>query len=90
MHLANHMRVVGRNKVFQHAAAAGRANTLGAENIFLRDRDTGQRTRLAGLDSAVRRVSLRQRAIRSDRDVAVELRIEALDALQIMLGQLAA
>ena len=82
------MRVIGGDEVFQHARAARRRPSRGAEEILVRDRNAGERHRVAARDACVGRARLREGLLAIDGDEGVEARIEALDPLEARRRQL--
>ena len=63
---------------------------FGAENVFLRDRDAGERTGLSRSDHLVGRLRLRQTHRFVDGDKGIVLRVGLLNALQKFGGQFGA
>ena len=84
----DHMRVVGGDEVFQHARAARRRPSRGAEEILVSDRNAGERHCVAARDACVGRARLREGLLPIDGDEGVEARIEALDPLEARRRQL--
>ena len=81
-------RVIGRDEVVEHPRTATGLQTLGTEDVLVRDRDAGQRPGLAGSERLVGTLGRRERRFGRHRDEGVQRRIEPRDALQIMPGQL--
>ena len=78
----DHLRIVGCGKVGEDFRAAGGAPAFGAKNVFLGDRDAGERPGLALGNPLIRRIRLRQRFLGVDRDEGVERGIELRDAVE--------
>ena len=84
----DHRRVVGRDEVVEHPRAAGGAPALGAENVFLRQRDAGQRAGLAARQALVGGTRLGQTLLGIDADEGVECWIVSGNAVEVELSQL--
>src|SRR6185312_17527348 len=73
---------VRRHEVLEDPRARGRAPSLRAEEVLVRDGDAGERAGLAARDSKVRRTRLREAPFLVERDEGVEGLAELLDAAQ--------
>ncbi len=80
--------IVGRDEVLEHPRTTAGTQPGGAEDILVGDRDTGQRTGLARLQRLIGTLGGGERRLGGDRDEAVQARIETLDPLEIVAGEL--
>ena len=86
----DHVRVVRAHEVRKHFRAAGSAPALRNEDVLVRDRNPGQRLRVALRDTFVRRARLRKAFLGIDGDERVERTVQSRGAIEEELGQLCA
>src|SRR5690606_16787327 len=84
----DHVCVVRADEVGEHFGRAGRTQTFGAEDVLVRERDTGQRAGGPGGDGRVGGFGLFEGVCAVYGDEAVELAVEPLDAVEEQLGEL--
>ena len=79
---------VGRDKIVKDARPAGRADPFGQEDVFQRQRNSGQHVHVARRDATVGRFGPSQRLLRCDRDERADLGLHRLYSRQHGFGRL--
>ena len=88
-HFFDRMRIARRHVVFEQLRMRRRADAGGAVDVLVRDRDAVERpTQRARHLPRLRRLGIGQRTLLRHHQEGVELRIEALDAIEMRLRKL--
>jgi hypothetical protein len=86
-----HVRVVGRDEVFQHLRRTRGAHTARADKVFERNGHAAQRANILALRQAVvEQVGTTERFFGQDGDKRLDLPFDIVDALQKLIDHFAA